>query len=228
MKRASIFAIIAIVCFLIYLNFFPKITIQTQTLDKKLPILIYPIKNYNGNNDSLLVYLPYKIKVTNYSLKILKRPNFYFRDLRYEHHSQSLIYDDKGFSINKRSNIDFEYYKQLGKTYPLFSKTFYVYKYNIIAAKRINLVIDSTMQRKVELEFVQLMENLNAKSNIKISKKITDSLYQIENNKPFYFNYLTRPLWKSKIIPSKGYSEFENLYKLSKEEAYKKVSQPIE
>ena len=63
---------------------------------------------------------------------------------------------------------------------------------------------------------------------LKFRKKITDSLYQIENNKPFYFNYLTRPLWKSKIIPSKGYSEFENLYKLSKEEAYKKVSQPIE
>lgn len=231
MKKIFFTIIAIIIIAVLYLYFSPKIIVKVLPLDKKMPTLVFPLRDYENNKDSVLVYIPYKIRVTNYSNIILKGPNYYFRAKKYEHHPYELMFDKNGVNVDFRnynlSTISSELLK-FGKVYPIIPRNFYVYKYNVIAAKRINLNIDSTNYRNLEKEFVEMKENLKNKSSITIPQNIIDSLYYVENKKPFYLNFRSKPGWRTKTFPLRGKSEFENIYKLSREEMLKRTMQQIE
>ena len=231
MKKILIVLITFFISLFTYLFFNPKLVVEKIEIEKKVPIKILPHKDYSNNgNDSLFIYLPYKIKILNYSTQVLKRPNFYFKAINYDHHPQFMIYNSNGINVFDLSNeyLTLEDLQKVGKVYPLIPKTFFVYRYNVISANKLKLSLDSITFRKLEREFINSRDTLNLKTSLNIPKKVIDSLYNIENKKSMYINFLSKPGWKLKVIPTKKKSEFENLYKLSKEEAIKRAFRPIE
>ena len=230
-KKIVVLFLTLLICFIFYLSVFPTIVVKNIDVKQNIPIKVLPYKDYlNNKNDSLLIYIPYKIQITNYSSLILKRPNFYFREINSEHNPQFMIYDNDGKNIYDLSNdnLSVDDVNEMGKLFPLIPKSYYIYKYNIIPSSKLKILLDSTSYKKIIKEFISSKYNLSKKNSLIVPKKIIDSLYKIEDNKPFYINFLSKPLWKVKLVPSKKDSEFENLYKLTKEQAYEKLSHKIE
>ncbi|AZA99001.1 hypothetical protein EG359_05005 [Chryseobacterium joostei] len=151
MKKIIIAILLIIILISVYLFFFPRITVNEIEVSKSIPVKILPYKDYtNKKNDSLLVYLPYKIQIVNYSTTILKKPNFYFKSINYDHHPQFMIYDKNGINVEGLSTdgLTLEELYSRGELFPLLPKTFYVYKYNIIPAKALNMSLDSITYKK--------------------------------------------------------------------------------
>ena len=231
MKKILIVLITFFISLFTYLFFNPKLVVEKIEIEKKVPIKILPHKDYSNNgNDSLFIYLPYKIKILNYSTQVLKRPNFYFKAINYDHHPQFMVYNSNGINVFDLSNkyMTIEDLQTIGKVYPLIPKTFIVYRYNVISTNKLKLSLDSITFRKLEREFINSRDTLNAKTSFEVPKKIIDSLYKIEDKKIMHFSFRSMPLWKLKLIPKTNKSKFINLSNLSKDELYKEFTRPIE
>ncbi|WP_018674519.1 hypothetical protein [Riemerella columbina] len=121
----------------------PAVTLSLEPLESDIPVKIKP---YSSNEDSVMIFIPHKVKVTNHRAKTLSVNGIYVYDTpTTDFEFENLIFDNNGFSLRNKpleleqhlvldsllanfKLIDYLNLKNNDKIPPFLSRTFYYYQ----------------------------------------------------------------------------------------------------
>ena len=182
--------------------------------------------------DSMLVFIPYKIVVANNRLQQIKLKSIYDDYItKGKIQATNLIYNRYEIEItnysgrsNKRYESEYDYIKmKYRKTiFPFTTRTFYFYKSHMLSNPSDIKTIDYS-------EVEEQLSNLNVTINFKIDEKTIDSLYKIDDQKRFNVSLMDdskrfMPKYIKAKINSKSQipvNTIDSIKKMNKEDAKK-------
>lgn len=139
--------------------------------------------------DSILVFIPYKIVISNNRLRQIKLASIYDENTtKINFYTKNLIFNKDGIEIASYSGTATEKHqsnyikiKYRETIFPFTNRTFYYYKGHMIANHSNLKPIDYP-------EIENQLLNLTSSINFKINQNTVDSLYKIDNQKRFNVN----------------------------------------
>lgn len=180
--------------------------------------------------DSMLVFIPYKIVVANNRLQQIKLKSIYDEYItKGKIQATNLIYNRDEIEItnysgksNKKYESDYFKMKYRKTIFPFTTRTFYFYKSHMLSNPSDIKTIDYS-------EVEEQLSNLNVTINFKIDEKTIDSLYKIDDQKRFNVSLMDdskrfMPKYIKAKINSKAQipvNTIDSIKKMNKEDAKK-------
>jgi hypothetical protein len=203
MRKFLKYTCILLTIFLITTIFFylkPALNIKQCKVSNDVPVKIGIYSNNEYAIDSLIIYIPYKIEVSNNRLKNIKlshvtyKENYSSNDLNFDMNGFLLISQDRLYTLDGMlEKNEFLNYWQLYNNkivFPFFDKEFYIYKPFLISKTNIGKRFTSKQRLDLIKDFSEHQsQKLFYQSKFKIDKKIIDSLYREDNNRKVIFNF---------------------------------------
>ena len=204
----SIFIIITV-----YYYFKSAVTVKLCKIDNNIPIKISAYSSKYGN-DSVLVYIPYKIEISNNRLHKISIESFLSENELSS--SRDMNFDKNGFLLGRENNIyildgmleemEILKYFQLyynKEVFPFCDKEFYFYKAFLLSKATIKMKLDWNQHHKIVADFENQSQNLYYKNKFKIENKTVDSLYKSDYKSKFMFFF------------KYGENKYSNTYKIN-------------
>lgn len=195
-----VFSIALIVTIYFYLK--PAIQVEQLEVENNIPIKIAPYSSFEGN-DSIIIFIPYKFRVSNNRLKQIKINHVTFKNKISTGIQRDLLFDKKGYLLGRSYNslaidsllfskeiINHLQLKHNKEVFPFSDKEYYFYKPFLFSKFSIKGLDSNDDYIKLVRNFSKYQKlKLHNISNFKVNKQIIDSLYQNSLNTKIILNY---------------------------------------
>lgn len=248
LKRKTLiaFSIIVAITMLIGIIFYTKAPIIITEMEPQHNISEKIMPVFSKTSDSILVFIPYKVTVSNNRFREISLPDIYYKTnhddygLASSTNGNSLYFDEDGKQLNedlmitKSEKINYnemslamkwEKWKEANRNiiFPFCSKSFYFYKSTMLKYKT---------DRKT---FVYLNDNFREKQTqsitetpfVRIPKDKIDSLYQADKKTKIALILRTNKIqgwfqihYQMKDGTQKFYDMYDSIRKMSREELF--------
>ena len=196
---AYFFTLILVVIIYFYLK--PAIQIKQCVVDNDVPIKIGPYSS--KDNDSVLIYIPYKFRVSNNRLQKIEFGIVMFNNNYSNHDEQDLHFDNNGNVLGRMFNNENleellfkkEYFKYLqlyhnNEIFLFSDKEYYFYKPFLVKKLTIEGLSDFKDYTSLVSNFLNFQKKrLHNESSLKVRKQTIDSLYQSDKNTKIILNF---------------------------------------
>lgn len=196
---AYLFTLILVVIIYFYLK--PAIQIEQCVVENDVPIKIGPYSS--KDNDSVLIYIPYKFRVSNNRLQKIEFGIVIFNNTHFNNDEQDLHFDNNGNVLGRMFNNENlekllfkkEYYKYLklyynNEIFPFADKEYYFYKPFLVKKLTIEGLSDFNDYTTLVSNFFNYQtKRLHNKSSLKVRKQTIDSLCQNDKNTKILLNF---------------------------------------
>ncbi|MEZ4853379.1 hypothetical protein [Flavobacterium sp.] len=197
-----IFILIIVIIVIIYFYIKPAIQVEQLEVENNIPIKIAPYSSFEGN-DSIVIFIPYKFRVSNNRLKQIKINHVTFKNKLSTGIERDLLFDKKGYLLGKGYNsqaidsllfnkeiINYLQLKHNKEVFPFSDKEYYFYKPFLFSKFSIKGLDNNDDYIKLVHNFFKHQTlKLHNKSNLNINEKIIDSLYKNSLNTKIILNY---------------------------------------
>lgn len=205
MKKILKYLFFFLITFLIVTIYFylkPAIEVEQLKVENDIPIKIGPYSSLNGS-DSLLVYIPYKFRVSNNRFKKIEIGKVAFNNNFSASYDSDLFFDTNGYVLGREFNrleidnllhkkqiisyLQLYYNKEI---FPFSEKEYYFYKPFKLKNSSIDGLNNHNKYRQLVHDFLYYQkQKLHNKSKFNTNKKVIDSLYKISKNTKIIFSY---------------------------------------